>query len=116
MAAFLVAARQSDFENPGTAAFLVTHVLESQRHPELNIAENDSVQLIRNLLTCAVGDAIERGEVARDVDATALVETLVLVLCGAGFYAGCLRSHQEMSAVIDMLRRLLEGALWRPQS
>lgn len=116
LAAFLVAVRQSDVENPGTAAFLVTHVLESQRHPELNTAENDSVQLIRNLSTCAVRDAIERGEVARDIDAIALVETLVLVLCGTGFYGGYLRSHHEMSVVIEMLRRLLEGALWRPQS
>jgi hypothetical protein len=30
-----------------------------------------------------------------------------------GFYAGYLESYQEMQAVTDTLRQLLEGAFWR---
>jgi hypothetical protein len=32
-----------------------------------------------------------------------------------GFYAGYVRRYEEMLAISDMLRQLLEGALWRPQ-
>jgi len=57
-----------------------------------------------------------RGEIAADIDPAALVETLLVVLCGVGFYVGYLRSYQEMEAVTEMLRQLLEGALWRPKT
>ncbi|HUH68087.1 MAG TPA: TetR family transcriptional regulator, partial [Mycobacterium sp.] len=86
------------------------------RRPELGRTENDAVRTSREFLTRVVNDAIERGEVAADIDASALVETLLVVLCGVGFYVGYLRSYQEMEAVIEMLRQLLEGALWRPET
>jgi hypothetical protein len=38
------------------------------------------------------------------------------VLCGVGFYAGYVRSYEEMLAISDVLRQLLEGALWRPRA
>jgi TetR/AcrR family transcriptional regulator, repressor for uid operon len=116
LAAFLAAARQADIENPSTSAFLVTNVLESQRHPELSTTENDAVRMAREFLTWAVGDAIDRGEVADDINVSAFVETLLLLLCGTGFYAGYLRDNREMDALIEMLGQLLQGALWRPRS
>lgn len=42
-----------------------------------------------------------------------MIETLLVVLCGAGFYAGYVRSYQEMQAVTGMLGQLLEGALFK---
>jgi hypothetical protein len=95
---------------------MIAAVLESQRHPELSGAEIDSVKISREFLTSAVNDAIERREVAPDIDASALVETLIVVLCGVGFYAGYIRSYEEILAISDVLRRLLEGALWRPET
>jgi TetR/AcrR family transcriptional regulator, repressor for uid operon len=114
LAGFLSAAMRSHSEHPSASAFLITNVLESQRHPELSATENDAMRMSREFLTWAVNDAIERGEVAGDINASALVETLLVVLCGAGFYAGYIRSYREMEAVTGMLRQLLEGALWRP--
>jgi TetR/AcrR family transcriptional regulator, repressor for uid operon len=114
LTAFIGAGMQANSENPSVSAFLVTNVLESQRHPELSTTENDAVRSSREFLTRAVNDAIERGEVTTDIDAAALVETLLVVLCGVGFYAGYLRSYQEMEAVTETLRLLLEGALFRP--
>jgi TetR/AcrR family transcriptional regulator, repressor for uid operon len=115
LSAFITAALQANSENPSASAFLVTNVLESQRHPELKTTENDSVRISREFLTWAVNDAIERSEVATDIDVSALTETLLVVLCGVGFYAGYLRSH-EMEGVTEMLRQLLAGALWRPKA
>ncbi len=116
LTAFISAAMRANSENSAASAFLITNVLESQRHPELSTTENDAVRMSRKFLTQVVNDAIERGEVATDIDASALVETLLVVLCGVGFYAGYLRSYQEMEAVTEMLRQLLEGALWRPET
>lgn len=115
LTAFISVAVRANSDNPAVSAFLITAVLESQRHPELSLTENDSVRIGREFLTWAVGEAIERREVATDIDAAALVETLVVLLCGVGFYAGYVRSYEELLAVTDVLRRLLEGALWRPE-
>ena len=69
--------------------------------------------MTREFLIWAVGDAMDRGEIGVEIGAPALVEVLLLLLCGTGFYAGYLRSHQEMQAVTETLRRLLQGALTR---
>ena len=115
LAAFIAAAMQANSESPSSSAFLVTHVLESHRHPELNNAESDAVRVSREFLTWAVNDAIERGEIAASIEAAALAETLLVVMCGVGFYAGYLQSSQQIEAVVAMLRQLLDGGVWRPE-
>src|SRR5260370_5682180 len=67
LTAFIAAAMHANSENPSASAFLVTNVLESQRHPELSPTENDAVRISREFLIWAVNDAIERGEVAADI-------------------------------------------------
>lgn len=116
LTAFISAAVKANAENPAGSAFIIGGVLESQRHPEWNTAENDSVRIAREFMIRVVNDAIEHGEVAADIDASALVETLLVVMCGVGLYAGYVETYQEMLAVTGMLRQLLEGALWRPGS
>lgn len=115
LTAFISVAVRANSDNPAVSAFLVTAVLESQRHPDLRPADNDSVRIAREFLMSVVNGAIERGEVAVGVDTSTLVETLLVVLCGVGLYAGYVRSYEDMLAVTDMLRQLLEGALWRPE-
>lgn len=116
LTAFISAAVRANSENPAGSAFLISAILEFQRHPELKVTENDSVTMSREFLMHVVNDAIERGEVVADIDASALVESLIVVLCGVGLYAGYVRSYQEMLAVTGVLRQLLEGALWRPET
>jgi AcrR family transcriptional regulator len=111
LTAFIAAAMDANSDNPSASAFMVTNVLESHRHPELNTGRNDSVRTSRDFLVWAVNDAIERGEVGADIDPEVLTETLLVVLCGVGFYAGYLRSR-EMAGLTDMLRQLLAGALF----
>jgi TetR/AcrR family transcriptional regulator, repressor for uid operon len=116
LTAFISAAMEADSELSGGSALLITGVLESTRHPDLNGTENDSVRIGREFLIRVVNDAIERGEVVADIDASGLVEALVVVLCGVGLYAGYVQSYQEMLAVTVVLRQLLEGALWQPEA
>ncbi len=109
---FIGVAMQASSENPSVSAFLITAVLETERHPELGRSENDAVVNSRRFLNWAVSDAIERGELKTSVDISSLAETLLIVLVGVGFYAGYLRERQDLRAVIDTLRQLLEGAFW----
>jgi TetR/AcrR family transcriptional repressor of uid operon len=114
MAAFIAVAMEADAQNPSTAAFLATAVLESQRHPELRRAENDSVRISREFLAWAVDDAIKRGEIAPDTDVSTMAETLLVVLCGVGFYAGFVGSYEEIETITTSLGQLIGGRIWRP--
>jgi len=116
LSVFVAVAMHAGIENPATAAFLAANVVESRRHPELRTPDNDALEISRSFLHWAVNDAIERGEVAADIDIPALTETLLALLCGVGFYAGYVRRPgDEKEAVTAMLRQLLAGALWRPK-
>jgi TetR/AcrR family transcriptional regulator, repressor for uid operon len=113
VAAFIEAATQADIENRTAAAFLITVALESQRHPDLSHEEADSVRATRVFLSYAIDDAIKRGELAADTDASVLTEMLIAVLLGVGFYAGFVVNRHEIDAVNAQLRRLLAGNLTR---
>lgn len=116
LSAFIEFAMMANSDHPSASAFLVTNVLESQRHPELVHVESDAVHVSREFLTWAVNDAIKSGEVRADIDVWGLVETLLVVLCGVGFYVGYLESYREMSKLIGMMRQLLAGALWQGEA
>lgn len=115
LTAFITSAVRANNENPAGSALIITGVLESQRHPEWNTSENDSVRIARDFLTRVTRDAIERGEIAADVDASALTEALLVLMCGVGLYAGYVQSPDALLAITGMMRRLLEGALQRPE-
>ncbi|GAB2995532.1 TetR/AcrR family transcriptional regulator [Mycobacterium bourgelatii] len=109
---FIEHAMSANSEHPAASAFLVTHVLESQRHPELSGDEDEAVVRCREFLTWVVTDGIKNGEVRSDIDVEALVEALLVVLCGVGFYAGYLEGAEKMAALTGVLRQLMAGALW----
>jgi AcrR family transcriptional regulator len=115
LAVFITSITRADIANPSGAAFLITTVLESQRHPELSRTENEAIRIAREFLGRAVQDAFERDELALGTDVNSLIETLLVLLCGVGFYAGYVRSLEETEAITDTLRQLLAGALWRAQ-
>jgi AcrR family transcriptional regulator len=112
LSAFLSVATQADSEDRSAAAFLVTSVLESQRHPELNNDVHDSLKNSRAFVSWAVNDAITRGELSTDTDVSHLVEMLVAVVWGMGFYAGFVGDRSELSSVVHKLELLLANKLW----
>ena len=95
LSAFIAAAMRREIENPSASAFLITDVLESQRHPGTEPTENDSVRTSREFLTWAVNDAIERGEVAADTDASALTESCWSCSAGSVSMPAYLRSRDD---------------------
>ncbi|MDH6247483.1 TetR/AcrR family transcriptional regulator [Mycobacterium sp. OTB74] len=113
LSAFFVSTIQADTKDRWAAAFLVTSILESQRHPELREEEHNPLTASREFMTWAVADAIERGELTVDTDVETLVEMLVAVLWGMGFYAGYVGSEREAAAVVERLELLLANKLWQ---
>src|SRR4051812_33037331 len=73
LSAFFSATMQADSEDRSAAAFLVTSVLEGQRHPELRSEDQDSMRNSRAFVSWAVNDAIEKGELTTDTDVPQLV-------------------------------------------
>ena len=112
LAAFLTATTQVETEDRSAAAFLVTSVLESQRHPELVSDEHDPLKISRDFVSWVVRDAIERAELSSDTDVDHLVEMLVAVLWGMGFYAGFVGDRTALGAVVHKLELLLANKLW----
>ncbi len=50
-----------------------------------------------------------------DVDVSSLAETLLVVLCGVGFYIGFVGSYQRMATITDSFQQLLAGASRQPR-
>ncbi|MGE2722776.1 TetR/AcrR family transcriptional regulator [Mycolicibacterium celeriflavum] len=116
LSAYFTAAMQADSEDRSAAAFLVTSVLEAQRHPELSDEEHDSLKHSRDFVAWAVNDAIKRGELTTDTEVESLVEMLVAVMWGMGFYAGFVGDHDELKAVVRQFELLMSNNLWNLQS
>jgi AcrR family transcriptional regulator len=112
LSAFFSIVMQADSKDRSVAAFLVTSVLEAQRHPELSQDEHNSLANSRAFVAWAVGDAIERGELITETDISSLVEMLVAVMWGMGFYAGYVGSRDELEAVVAQLELLMANKLW----
>lgn len=112
LSAFYSVAMQADSPDRSIAAFLVTSVLEAQRHPELSQDTHDPLANSRAFVQWAVTDAVTQGELTTDADVASLVEMLVSVMWGMGFYAGYVGSHDETAAVVRQLELLLANKLW----
>jgi hypothetical protein len=67
----------------------------------------------RAFVSWAVNDAIEKGELTTDTNVPQLVEMLVAVMWGMGFYAGYVGSHDELESIVDKLQLLLANKLWK---
>ncbi|MGO4444327.1 TetR/AcrR family transcriptional regulator [Mycobacterium sp. 2YAF39] len=113
LSAFFTAAIQTEGEDRSAAAFLVTSVLETQRHPELAGDAHDSLRTSREFIAWAVNDAIEKGELTTETNVSELVEMLVAMMWGMGFYAGFVGNHEELSAVVEKFELLMANKLWK---
>lgn len=107
--AFIAEAVAVQGRDPAVAAFLVTSVLESQRHPELRRDGNDALEATRTFLVWALDEAVGAGEVRADVDVGIAADTLVAMLWGLGFYAGFVGSQDQLVAVAEEFLRMLHG-------
>ncbi|HME49463.1 TetR/AcrR family transcriptional regulator, partial [Mycobacterium sp.] len=88
------------------AKFMVTAVLESHRHPDLCEPEQDFVARTRAFIAKLVTAARDRGELEADTDVAGLVDMLLALLWGMGFYAGFAGGIDGLEAAAGQLQRL----------
>jgi AcrR family transcriptional regulator len=112
LSAFFSAAMDAGSDDRSAAAFLVTSVLESQRHPDLGSDEHDALKNSRAFVSWAVNDAVERGELSTDTDIPSIVEMLVAVMWGMGFYAGYVGDKDQLEIIVDKFELLMANKLW----
>ncbi|MCW1957278.1 MAG: TetR/AcrR family transcriptional regulator [Mycobacterium sp.] len=112
ISAFLGAAVSAKEYDRAAAAFMVTSVLESQRHPELTAPDADSLEQTRQFAATAVRDGIANGELRSDLDAESAAETLVAAFWGLGFYAGFVGDQQRLVTITDQFMGLLGNRGW----
>jgi AcrR family transcriptional regulator len=115
IAVFMARVIQADPDR-SAARFMVTAVLESHRHPDLCEPEQDLVARTRAFITKVVKEALERGELEADTDVTSVVDMLLAMLWGMGFYAGFVGEIDDLEAAAGQLQRLLVGKLWKANS
>lgn len=111
--AFITAAVDAQRRDPSAAAFLMTSVLDSRRHPELTDGGQDALGRIRRFVEESLDRARADGEVAPDIDAATLAEAVLAMLLGLGFYAGFIGSAERLPGVTDHFRALLSGQVFR---
>ena len=112
MSAFFSAVMDAESRDRAAAAFLVTSVLEAQRHTDLVADEYDPLSNSRDFVAWAVGEAVANGELATDSEVAAIVEMLVAVMWGMGFYAGYVGNGDELVSIVEKFELLMAGKLW----
>ncbi|AXN50452.1 TetR/AcrR family transcriptional regulator [Mycobacterium marinum] len=88
-------------QDRSAATFLITSILESRGHPELYQDEHDAVRNTRAFLARMINEAIQRGEIApaSDTPVESLVELIIAMMCGLGFYAGFVGTHEDLENI-----------------
>ncbi|MBV9088769.1 MAG: TetR/AcrR family transcriptional regulator [Mycobacteriaceae bacterium] len=95
------------------ARFMVAAVLESHRHPDLCEPEQDLVARTRAFIATLVNAARDRGELDADTEVAGVVDMLLALLWGMGFYAGFAGGIEGLEAAAGQLQRLFVGNLWK---
>ncbi|MGJ6122504.1 TetR/AcrR family transcriptional regulator [Mycolicibacterium sp. Y3] len=115
LSAFLSGTLLAHREYDSAAAFLVTSMLESQRHPELSQDAYAPRDDVRTFVRAAVTEAVADGQLAPSTDPDILVDMLLVLMFGVGFYAGFVGTDAEVTAVVGKLQKLLSNNLWKLQ-
>lgn len=110
---FTLSLAQLDEDDRMSAGFVISAMLDSQRHPELRPLVGDVQAATRRFLTGALTDAVDRGELTTAADVPTLSEMLLAVLWGVGFYVAFVGDRKESAAVIANVHALLAHQLWQ---
>ncbi|MCV7354537.1 TetR/AcrR family transcriptional regulator [Mycolicibacterium fluoranthenivorans] len=113
LSAFLSGTLLAHREYDSAAAFLVTSMLESQRHPELSQDSYAPRDEVRTFVRAAVTEAVADGQFDPSTDPDTLVDMLLVLMFGVGFYAGFVGTDAEVTAVVGKLQKLLSNNLWK---
>jgi hypothetical protein len=97
--------------------FIIAARLEFHRSPSLRDGPGPVVSAIQEFYGSMVNDAIARGEIPEDTDPAAVVNMLLAMFLGMGFYAGFIVDSNNMPVIAKQLHQLMtHGLLDRRQT
>lgn len=105
--AFVRASVAAQEHDRSVAAFIVTSVLESQRHPELQHDDHEVLHSMRDFAQWVLSEGVANGELRSDTDIELTTELLVAMLCGLGFYSGFVGDRRRLPGVTARLVDLM---------
>lgn len=111
LAAFVAAAHRSGFADQSMLRFVITARLEFHRSPSLRDNPGPVVAAVQGFYASVVDDAIARGEIPADTDAAAVVNMLLALFLGMGFFAGFIVDQNNIRVIAKQLHRLLVHGL-----
>lgn len=111
--AYISSGLESLEEERSAAAFLITSVVEAQRHPELVDPRNDTNQGTLAFVLSAIQTAIASGDVSADVDVESVADMLVALLWGMTIYGGFVGNQERLEQISERFLELLSGHPWR---
>lgn len=114
--AFIDAAAEAQQRDRAAAAFLMTSVLESRRHPDLTADGRDALTLIRRFVEQSLEQARADGEVDSEIDTGSLAEAVLAMLLGLGFYTGFVGPRDRLEPITDHFLQLLRGQVFHPSA
>jgi len=97
--------------DPSITGFIVAVAQETQRHPDLLALLTPQRGRHMRFFTGLVTAARERGELAPDIDDTALADLLGAVLTGIARMAAAAGDTMRYTAAVEVLARFLDGSL-----
>jgi AcrR family transcriptional regulator len=111
LSTFVTAADRSGFADQSMLRFVITARLESHRSPSLRENPGPVVAAVQAFYASVVDDAMVRGEIPAETDAPGVVNMLLAMFLGMGFYAGFIVDQNNMAVIAKQLHRLLTQGL-----
>ena len=116
LSAFARAAYRSGFAEKSMLRFTITARMASHRSASRRETPGPVVSAVHDFYASIVDEAIARGEIPADTDAVAVVNMLIAVSVGIGFYAGFIVEQSDMVMIAKQLQELMaHGLLGRQQ-
>jgi AcrR family transcriptional regulator len=117
LSTFVTATHGSGFADRSMLRFVITARLEFHRSPSLRGGPAPVVTAIQAFYRSMVEDAIARGEIPEGTDPAAVVNMLLAMFLGMGFYAGFIVDSNNMPVIAKQLHQLMtHGLLDRRQT
>jgi AcrR family transcriptional regulator len=108
---FVAAAYRSGFADRSMMRFTITARLESHRSPSLRENPGPVVSAVHAFYVSIVDEAMARGEIPPGTDAEAVVNMLLAMFLGMGFYAGFIADEKDMSVIAKQLHQMMAHGL-----